>query len=117
MLLTDEGKHADALASFKNVLSAQPDNAKATYYVGYLDMLDGRLNQAREQLNAAVRLAPRDPQPYYALALTLRRLNQQQESREAFRKFRELQGLEKQQSAASQYQAPARSSEPSTSIP
>ena len=72
-----------------------PSNPLTRYQIGKRYRMMGKLSEAREELEAAVRLRPRFPSALYQLGQLYRQLGQDAKGREAFEKFAKLSQEEK----------------------
>lgn len=66
-----QGKYAEAIEHYENALSRETDESKkANYYHGrgFAYSRTGRLSEAIDDLNRAMRLKPADPAPYWTLS-------------------------------------------------
>jgi tetratricopeptide (TPR) repeat protein len=68
-ILFEKGKYAESAAAYEKLVKAQPeDGALRTSYAGALGAM-GRLDLARAELDAAIRLQPLNPEAYHNRAV------------------------------------------------
>jgi len=67
-ILRDQGSHNEALEVYRGVLAIKPDSAEAYHCIGIALRELGRLPEAREAAERAIRLSPRQPAYFRNLA-------------------------------------------------
>ena len=64
-------RYQDAKARLRQILAADPDNARAHALLSYVLYLQGRNADALHESESAIGLDPNDPEPHYFSALAL----------------------------------------------
>ena len=72
------------------MLRVRPDYAQARYLFGKILLAQGAAEQAVEQLEAAVRVAPKDANIHYQLGRAYQSLGRQDAARKEFEVFQQL---------------------------
>ncbi|HWP43615.1 MAG TPA: CHAT domain-containing protein [Blastocatellia bacterium] len=91
-LLTIEGKLNEAAARLRKVVSAQPRNAQAINDLGVCLFEQGKIEDALEQFDAALAIAPESREATFNRALCYRQMELRNA---AISEFRRLEGIEK----------------------
>ena len=80
----------EALPLLRGVLKAKPDLSDARYLLGKILLAQGAAAEAVEQLEAAARLAPEDPNIRYQLGRAYQKLGRTELAEQQFEVFRQL---------------------------
>jgi tetratricopeptide (TPR) repeat protein len=91
LIYNAQGKeHDQALQALEKVSQADPDDPQVRYYLGQIKAKMGQSEAAIAEFERAIRLDPYNVSAYYGMANQLRRLDRQEEWRQALEKFNEL---------------------------
>ena len=89
-MLELQGRYDDALLLLRQVLKARPDFAQGRYLFGKILLAQGAAEQAAEQLEAALRVAPKDANIHYQLGRAYQSLGREEAARKEFEVFQQL---------------------------
>jgi Flp pilus assembly protein TadD len=78
----------------KTAMSLDPSLAEPHYYLGSLALTNGKLDEAMQQLQAAVRLDPSSSKAHFALSRALRQQGRSEESARELGIYQELKRAE-----------------------
>lgn len=81
-------KTDEARTLLERILKQKPDLADARYLLGKILLAKGQAQQASENLEAAARISPEEPNVHYQLAQAYQKLGKTEEARQEFELFR-----------------------------
>ncbi len=87
---TEEQHYDKAMASFKNAIKLEPDNAFAHYTLGGIYTFKDMNEDAITQYNKAIELDPNYPDPHYSVGFVYEKLGMNEEAKHEFARFDEL---------------------------
>lgn len=85
-----QGKNADAIAAFEQVLAAKPDALGANLFLGMAYLRTNQYEKSLQPLQKAIDLNPKDTRPYLNLSVSYSELGRDVEAARVLEKAAEL---------------------------